>query len=201
MSQSLHSPSLGSSHRRLRIHPDKVLKQLDRSPSGVLWFPACLDEDLLSPPAGPGRRRTPQHGVVRGEEGRHLPGFDLVRGIEALGFVALQPSATRALGSTRASPSLRHCTRRGEGETDPVSLEKSLDVFHTKREAQRVLTTTWNRVERLWEQAEAATRAVERAQRQGLHPRSLAHTASTAWKKASAAFHGYEEAEAAWKAD
>jgi hypothetical protein len=88
---------------------------------------------------------------------------------------------------------------RRASETDPVPLEKSLDVFHTKQEAQRVLKTTWNRMERLWEQAEAASRAVEQAQRQGRDARGLAVTARTAWKKAAAAFQRYEAGEAGWK--
>ena len=88
---------------------------------------------------------------------------------------------------------------RRESQTEPVPLEKGLDVFHTKREARRVLKAMWNRLERLWEQAEAASRAVERAQRQGLHPRGLVQTAREAWKKATAAFHRYEQAEAGWK--
>ena len=88
---------------------------------------------------------------------------------------------------------------RRECATEPVPLEKGLDVFHTKREARRVLKALWNRVERTWEQAEAASRAVDRAQRQGRDARGPAQTARAAWKKASAAWHRHEEGEAGWK--
>ena len=46
-------------------------------------------------------------------------------------------------------------------------LENGLDVFHTTQEARRVLRQIWSRVERLWEQAEAADRRVAQAQQQG----------------------------------
>ena len=67
-------------------------------------------------------------------------------------------------------------------------LENGLDVFHTTQEARRVLRQSWSRVERLWEQAEAATRRVEQAQRQGQDARGVAVAARRAWKKAEAAF-------------
>ena len=79
-----------------------------------------------------------------------------------------------------------------------MPLETGLDVFHTKQEARRVLKAQWNRVERLWEQAEAASRADDQAQRQGLDRRGPARVARLAWKKAEAAFRRYEQSEAAW---
>ena len=78
-------------------------------------------------------------------------------------------------------------------------MENGLDVFHTTQEARRVLRQSWNRVERLWEQAEAATRRVEQAQRQGQDARGVAVAARRAWKKAEAAFAQYERSEAGWK--
>jgi hypothetical protein len=81
---------------------------------------------------------------------------------------------------------------------ESVPLETGLDVFHTKREAGRVLTTLWNRLERLWGQAEAASRAAQWADRQGRDGRGPARTARYAWKKVTAAFRRYEEAETAW---
>ena len=78
------------------------------------------------------------------------------------------------------------------------ALENGLDVFHTTQEAQRVLRLSWNRVERLWEQAEAASRRVAQAQRQGQDARGVAVAARSAWRKAEAAFRQYERSEAAW---
>ncbi len=84
-------------------------------------------------------------------------------------------------------------------ETEQVPLEKGLDVFHTKQEAQRVLRSLWNRVERSWEQAEAATRAVEKAQRLGRDSRGSTTAARGAWNRALITFHEYEKEEAGWK--
>jgi hypothetical protein len=79
------------------------------------------------------------------------------------------------------------------------ALENGLDVFHTAQEARRVLRQGWGRVERLWEQAEAADRRVAQAQRQGQDARGAAVAARGAWKKAVAAFQQYERGEAGWK--
>jgi hypothetical protein len=84
-------------------------------------------------------------------------------------------------------------------QSDSVPLEKGLDVFHTKQEARRVLGQLWSRVERTWEQAEAADRAVQQAQRQGHDARGPALQARAAWKKVTAAFQRYEQGESAWK--
>jgi hypothetical protein len=84
-------------------------------------------------------------------------------------------------------------------QNEQVPLENGLDVFHTKQEAQRVLKILWSQVERLWEQAEAASRAVAPAQQQGRDARGLARHASATWKKVKGAFQCYEQAETAWK--
>jgi hypothetical protein len=86
--------------------------------------------------------------------------------------------------------------RQGPGEPP---LENGLDVFHTTHEARRVLRQSWSQVDRCWEQAEAATRRVEQAQRQGQDARGVAVAARHAWKKAEAAFQQYERSEAGWK--
>jgi hypothetical protein len=88
---------------------------------------------------------------------------------------------------------------RRDHRDESVSLEAGLDVFHTKQEARRVLRLLWNRLERLWEQAEVASRADDRARRQGLDGRGPARAARLAWAKVEAAFHRYEQAEAAWR--
>src|SRR3954469_9124151 len=89
--------------------------------------------------------------------------------------------------------------RRERQEDGEPSLESGLDVFHTTYEAQRVLRLTWNRVERLWEQAEAASRRFKESQRQGQDARGLAGMAGRLWKQAEAAFAEYERSEAGWK--
>jgi hypothetical protein len=89
--------------------------------------------------------------------------------------------------------------RRERQEDAKPSLESGLDVFHTTYEAQRVLRLIWNRVERLWDQAETASRRVKESQRQGQDARGLASLASRLWKQAEAAFAESERSEAGWK--
>jgi hypothetical protein len=89
--------------------------------------------------------------------------------------------------------------QRDRQEEGKPSLESGLDVFHTTYEARRVLRLIWNRVERLWEQAEAASRRVKELQRQGQDGRGWASVASRLWKQAEAAFAEYERSEAGWK--
>jgi hypothetical protein len=84
-------------------------------------------------------------------------------------------------------------------EKGQPSLENGLDVFHTTYEARRVLRLSWNRVERLWEQAEIASRRVEQSQRQGQDARGATVVARCAWKKTEAAFAQYERSETGWK--
>ena len=73
-----------------------------------------------------------------------------------------------------------------------------MDVFHTTQEAQRVLRQHWHRVERLWEEAEAAEAAARRAGQQGQDRRGPAARARRAWERAIAAFGAYERGEAGW---
>ncbi len=74
----------------------------------------------------------------------------------------------------------------------PSCSVKGLDVFHTKKEAHRVLSVLWSRVERLWERAEKASRALKRAQWLGRSACGLTHPVNKAWKKATLAFQLYE---------
>ncbi|MCA1695486.1 MAG: hypothetical protein LC749_12560, partial [Actinobacteria bacterium] len=85
--------------------------------------------------------------------------------------------------------------RRAAGQTVP---ESALDVFHTTQEAQRVLRQQWQRVERLWEAAEATEAQVRHAGRQGQDRRGPAARARRAWDRAIAAFRAYERGEAGW---
>jgi hypothetical protein len=89
--------------------------------------------------------------------------------------------------------------QRERQEDGKPSLQSGLDVFHTTYEARRVLRLTWNRVQRLWEQAEAASGRVRESQRQGQDARGRASLAGRLWKQAEAAFAEYERSEAGWK--
>ena len=87
--------------------------------------------------------------------------------------------------------------RKNAGNSTP--LEVSLDIFHTKQEAQRVLRALWNRVESRWARAEEADRQVERAWRNGGDRRGFGGAAARAWKKVERLMECYDRAERAWK--
>jgi hypothetical protein len=77
-----------------------------------------------------------------------------------------------------------------------VPLAHGLDVFHTNREARRVLSTRWRRAEAAWEDAAAAdARAAER-QRRGEDARGAA---APAWRKAKRLLAAVDQKEAAWQ--
>jgi len=87
--------------------------------------------------------------------------------------------------------------RQDAGNQTP--LEVSLDVFHTKQEAQRVLRTLWNRVEWAWSRGEEADRRVARAWRNGGDRRGFGAAAARAWKKVERLMERYDRAARAWK--
>lgn len=80
-----------------------------------------------------------------------------------------------------------------------TSLEVSLDVFHTKQEAQRVLRKLWNGVESQWARGEEADRRVAHAWRKGGDRRGFGGAAARAWKKVERLLERYNRAERAWK--
>lgn len=78
------------------------------------------------------------------------------------------------------------------------TLEPGLDVFHTTREAQRILAQHWRRAEAAWEKAETAADKVAQAKRRGIDARGMAQTARAAWRPALASLEQVERLEAAW---
>ena len=172
-----------------------VLKRLDQA-AKTLVFVGCLDEIFF--------RRRP---VLVGVEPHSMVWFlgkkaDNCQGATWFGelrsWAALRRVVCDAGSGLRAGiAAIRQ--ERGADPGESVPLETGLDVFHTQREAQRVLKLLWNRLERTWEQAEAASRAADRARRQGRDGRGPARAAHTAWKKAEAAFRRDEQSETAWR--
>jgi hypothetical protein len=173
----------------------RVLKPLDRSCQALVLV-GCLDEIFF--------HRRP---VLVGVEPHSMVWFVGTKADNCQGSTWLRElkpwTALRAVvcdAGTGLQAGIAQLQQdRQQSPTDLVPLEKGLDVFHTKQEARRVLKALWHRVERTWEQAEAASRAVDQAHRQGRDARGLAQTARAAWTKASAAFRRYEEGEAGWK--
>jgi hypothetical protein len=88
--------------------------------------------------------------------------------------------------------------RARRDDPEAPTLEHGLDVFHTTREARRVLARDWRRVEAAWEKAEAADREVARSRQRGIDARGVAQTARAAWGRAIASFERAERLEAAW---
>ena len=84
---------------------------------------------------------------------------------------------------------------------DPSSaaLEHGLDVFHTTREARRVLARIWRRGEAKWELGETADAKVAAAKRQCLDARGVAQAARAAWSQAVASYVQAERLESAWE--
>jgi hypothetical protein len=90
--------------------------------------------------------------------------------------------------------------RHGEADAEPEPApEHGLDVFHTAREAHRVLARHWRHAEAAWDGAEAADARVARARQQGADARGPAGPARTAWRKATAAPEQVEHLEGAWR--
>jgi hypothetical protein len=190
------SPGRSTVHRRIKAAGSaagRVLKSLDAR-CRALVLVGCLDEIFF-------------HGrpVLVGVEPASMAWFLGQRASDRTGatwakalldWTALEFVAADAGTGLQAGIAAVQRQRRETGQTP---LESGLDVFHTTQEARRVLRHSWHHVERCWEQAEAATRRVEQARRQGRDSRGVAGAARWAWDRAEAAFGQYERSEAGWK--
>lgn len=117
---------------------------------------------------------------------------------EALqGFDALEQAVVDGGSGLRRGLADFQSQRKNAGNS--TTLEVSLDVFHTKQEAQRVLRKLWNRVESRWARAEEADRQVGRAWRNGGDRRGFGGVAGKAWKKVERVMERYDRLEQAWK--
>ena len=190
-------PGRSTLHRWIKaagLAAGRVLKLLDAR-CRALVLVGCLDEIFFhGRPVLVGVEPASMTWFL-GQKADDRTGATWAEGVARLGRRCRSSRRTRARACKPGSPRCSGSDRR----TGKPSLENGLDVFHTTYEARRVLRLSWNRVERLWEQAEAASRRVEESQRQGRDARGLASVASRAWKKAEAAFAEYERSEAGWK--
>jgi hypothetical protein len=189
-------PGRSTLHRWVKlagVAAGRVLKLLDARCQALVMV-GCLDEIFF-------------HGrpVLVGVEPASLTWFLGHKADDRTGATwaqALRPWDALSFVTADAGKGLQAgiaAVQRERQEEGKPSLESGLDVFHTTYEARRVLGLIWNRVERLWEQAEAASRRVKESQRQGQDARGLARVASLAWKQAEAAFAESERSEAGWK--
>lgn len=190
------APSRSTIHRWTRAACEAagvVLKRLDRS-CGVLVLVGCLDEIFFH--GRPVLVGVEPHSMVwflgkRTDDRRGSTWFGELQHWTSLRYVASDAGAGLAAGIAQL--------QQHQVATNQEPLEKGLDVFHTKQEAQRVLRTMWNNVERCWEQAEAADRALEKKRRQGEGMWGLNCKVRVAWKKVTDAFGMYDSSEMAWK--
>jgi hypothetical protein len=115
-------------------------------------------------------------------------------------FSCLEFAASDAAKGIAAAVEQVATGRHGEADAAPKpTLEHGLDVFHTAREAHRVLARHWRHAEAAWDEAEAADARVARARPQGVDARGPAGPARTAWRKATAALEQVEHLEGAWR--
>jgi hypothetical protein len=107
-------------------------------------------------------------------------------------FVALEYAACDQGKGLLAGLQALGRDRHQAGGTPP---EVGLDVFHTEREAQKVLARDWRQLEARWERAEAADQALATAKdRRGKRTRAQA-----AWRQVQWQWSYYERREAAWQ--
>jgi hypothetical protein len=111
-------------------------------------------------------------------------------------FTRLEFALSDAAKGIAAAVMRRAAARRDDPSAPP--LEHGLDVFHTAREAHRVLARHWRRAEAAWEKAEGAEAELALAKRQGIDARGPARAARAAWGRAIAAFEEAERLESAW---
>jgi hypothetical protein len=190
------SPSRSTIHRWVKaagIAAGEILNQLDRS-CRTLVLVGCLDEIFFN--------RQP---VLVGIEPHSMVWF--------LGKKTNNHRGSTWSGELQPWTSLRYVTsdagtglkagiaqvQRYQRQLNQVPLENGLDVFHTKREGRRVLNIMWQGVERCWERAEVASRAVEKLRQQGISVRGKTYPENLAWDKASRVFNQYEKKEKVWK--
>jgi hypothetical protein len=189
-------PSRSALHRVVQAagrRAGRVLEALDRR-CRVLILVGCLDEIFF-------------HGrpVLVGVEPASMTWFLGRRAADRTGatwhealrpWTALEYVVADAGKGLQAGVALLQQDRHHGDQRVP---ESGLDVFHTAHEARQVLARQWHRVERLWEEAEAAEAQAQRAGQQGQDRRGPAAVARAAWKRAAAAFTAYERGAAGWE--
>jgi hypothetical protein len=171
-----------------------VLKRLDQIGRGLI-ITGCFDEIFFH--GKPVLVGVEPHSMawVLGEHAADRSGSTWTEALQ--GFDALEQAVVDGGSGLRRGLADFQSQRKIAGNS--TTLEVSLDVFHTKQEAQRVLRKLWKRVESLWARAEAADRQVGRAWRNGGDRRGFGGAAARAWKRVERAMERYDRMERAWK--
>jgi hypothetical protein len=111
-------------------------------------------------------------------------------------FAALE-AVVRDAGSGLSAGLAALDAQRRQAQRPP--LDDGLDVFHTAREAQRLLGRLWRGVEKQWGAAEEADRRVAQAKQHGHDARGPAALARAAWAKAFGGLGWYLHWEGLWR--
>jgi hypothetical protein len=80
-----------------------------------------------------------------------------------------------------------------------ATLQVNLDVFHTAKEAQRVLKILWNRLKKDWKAALKTDLRLARFQRKGEYAHGPAGAARSAWNRVASSMERYDAAKAGWQ--
>ncbi len=170
----------------------RVLKRLDERCKGLVTT-ACLDETFFhGRPVFVGVEPQSMTLILADKGDRldrtawlqKLVGWDALRYVVSDAGTVLQ-SALGWLAARRRAPG--------------AALRVSLDVFHTMREARRVLKIHWNRVKKDWKAAEKADLRVARFQHKGEYTYKPAGAACSAWTKVAHSMKSYDAASAGWQ--
>jgi hypothetical protein len=170
----------------------RVLQRLDQRCQGLVQT-ACLDEIFF-------------HGrpVLVGVEPRSMTlilahkarRLDRAAWLQRLiGWEALRYVVCDAGTVLQSALAWLVAKRRGAGAT----LAVSLDVFHTTKEARRVLKILWNRVRKDWKAGVQADLRVARSRQGGEYAHRPAGAARSAWTQVAHSMGRYDTAKAAWQ--
>ncbi len=116
------------------------------------------------------------------------------------GFTKMEHAITDAgsgLQSALAQLQQQRQASAADAAVQPLDLTRSLDVFHTEKEAQTVLARWWRKVEAAWAKAEKADQRLKDAKPHQRGGRTKAQQA--AWDYVQRQFNHYERLEAGWK--
>jgi hypothetical protein len=170
----------------------KVLKRLDERCKGLVTT-ACPDEIFFhGRPVFVGVE--PQSmTLILADKGDRLNRAAWLK--KLVGWTALQYVVSDAGTVLQSALAWLAAQRRAAG----AALQVSLDVFHTMREARRILKIYWNTVKKDWKAAEKADLRVAQFQRQGQYAYGPAGKARSAWTRVAKSMEHYDAAKAGWQ--
>jgi hypothetical protein len=169
----------------------KVLQRLDQRCKGLVTT-ACLDEIFFhGRPVFVGVEPQSMTLILAAKGDR----LDRSAWLQKLsGWDALQHVVSDA--GTVLQSALTWLTAQRAGGT---ALQTGLDVFHTIKEARRVLKIHWNQVKKDWKAGEEADRRVARFKRRGQYAHRSVGAARSAWVKVAKSMDRYDTARAGWQ--